>query len=261
MGCHSLLQGIFLTQGSNPHLLHILPWQAGSLSLAPPGKCLDIIHRHENIQRHEKGSSCFLCVSLAESPYVSLGKCSSTHPCWNQPLEGLPELFWLLLLLLSHFSHVRLCATPQTAAHQAPRPWDSPGKNTGVGCHFVLQCMKVKSESEVTQSCPTLSDPMDCSLPDSSVHGIFQARVLEWGAIAFLFPGAGAKLLWNTFLHGGGRKPSSVWNGVGWWVWVCDQQCVTASNWILYSLLLFFHSIFDFAASHLENICWVSTLC
>ena len=61
-------------------------------------------------------------------------------------------------------------------------PWDSPGKNTGVGCHFLLQCMKVKSESEVTQSCPTLHDPMDCSLPGSSVHGIFQARVLEWGA-------------------------------------------------------------------------------
>ena len=66
-----------------------------------------------------------------------------------------------------------------------PRPWDSPGKNTGVGCHFLLQCRKVKSESEVAQSCPTLSDPMDCSLPGSSVHGIFQARVLEWGAIAF----------------------------------------------------------------------------
>ena len=66
-----------------------------------------------------------------------------------------------------------------------PRPWDSPGKNTGVGCHFLLQCMKVKSGSEVTQSCPTLSDPMDCSPPGSSVHGIFQARVLEWGAIAF----------------------------------------------------------------------------
>ena len=65
-----------------------------------------------------------------------------------------------------------------------PRPWDSPGKNTGVGCHFLLQCRKVKSEKEVTQSCPTLSDPMDCSLPGSSVHGIFQARVLEWGAIA-----------------------------------------------------------------------------
>ena len=69
-----------------------------------------------------------------------------------------------------------------------PRPWDSPGKNTGVGCHFLLQCMKVKSESQVAQSCPTLSDPMDCSPPGSSVHGIFQARVLEWGAIAFSAP-------------------------------------------------------------------------
>ena len=66
-----------------------------------------------------------------------------------------------------------------------PRLWDSPGKNTGVGCHFLLQCMKVNSESEVAQSCLTLSDCMDCSLPGSSIHGIFQARVLEWGAIAF----------------------------------------------------------------------------
>ena len=66
-----------------------------------------------------------------------------------------------------------------------PDPWDSPGKNTGVGCHFLLQCMKVKHESEVTQSSLTLSNPMDCSLPGSSIHGIFQARVLEWSAIAF----------------------------------------------------------------------------
>ena len=65
------------------------------------------------------------------------------------------------------------------------RPWDSLGKNTGVGCHFLLQCMKVKSESEVAQLCPTLHDPMDCSLPGSSIHGIFKARVLDWGAIAF----------------------------------------------------------------------------
>ena len=75
------------------------------------------------------------------------------------------------------------------AAHQAPRPWDSPGKNTAVGCHFLLQCMKVKSESEVTQLYPTRSDPMDCGLPGSSVQGIFQAGVLEWGATAFLFGG------------------------------------------------------------------------
>ena len=65
------------------------------------------------------------------------------------------------------------------------RPRDSAGKNTGVGCHFLLQCMKAKSETEVAQLCPTPSDPMDCSPPGSSVHGIFQARVLEWGAIAF----------------------------------------------------------------------------
>ena len=67
-------------------------------------------------------------------------------------------------------------------------PWDSPGKNTGVGCHFLLQCMKVKRESEVDQSCRTLSDPMDCNLPGSSVHGIFQARVLEWGANLSMSP-------------------------------------------------------------------------
>ena len=65
------------------------------------------------------------------------------------------------------------------------RPWNSPGKNTGVGYLFLLQCLKVKRESEVTQSCPTLCNPVDCSLPGSSVHGIFQARILEWVAIAF----------------------------------------------------------------------------
>ena len=79
-------------------------------------------------------------------------------------------------------------------------PWDSPGKNTGVGCHFLLQCTKVKSESEVTQSCLTLHDPMDCSLPGSSVHGIFQARVLEWGAIAFSIYLYIYKILWGTFM-------------------------------------------------------------
>ena len=73
-----------------------------------------------------------------------------------------------------------------------PHPWDPPGKNTGVGCHFLLQCMKVKSESEVAQSCLILCHPMDCSLPGSSIHGIFQARVLEWGATAFSEARAGA---------------------------------------------------------------------
>ena len=84
-----------------------------------------------------------------------------------------------------HLSRVRLCATHRRQPNRLPRPWDSPGKNTGVGCHFLFQCMKMKSEIEVAQSCPALSDPMDCSLPGSSAHGIFQARVLEWGAIAF----------------------------------------------------------------------------
>ena len=93
--------------------------------------------------------------------------------------------FALLLPLLSRSSRVRLSATPETAATRLPCPWDSPGKDTGVGCHFLLQCRKVKSESEVTQSCPTLYVPMDCSPPGSSAHGIFQARTLEWGAIAF----------------------------------------------------------------------------
>ena len=90
-----------------------------------------------------------------------------------------------LLLLLSNVSCVRLCVQPHRwQPTRLPHPWDSPGKNTGVGCHFLLQCMKVTSESEVAQSCPTLCDPMDCSPPGSSVHGVFQARVLEWGAIA-----------------------------------------------------------------------------
>ena len=92
-----------------------------------------------------------------------------------------------------------------------PRPWDSPGKNTGVSCHFLLQCMKVKSESEVAQSCPTLSDPMDCSPPGSSIHGIFQAGVLEWAVISFskrfmLTPAKGSRA-WQVFrtllLNGG----------------------------------------------------------
>ena len=74
---------------------------------------------------------------------------------------------------------------PRRQPTRLPRPWDSPGKNTGVGCHFLLQRTKVKNQSEVAQSCPTLSDPMDCSPPGFSIHGIFQARVLEWGAIAF----------------------------------------------------------------------------
>ena len=99
----------------------------------------------------------------------------------SRPRGGRAQETCLLqqLLLLSRFSRVRLCATHRWQPTRLPCPWDSPGKNTGVGCHVLLQCMKVKSESEVAQSCPTLSDPMDFSPPGSSVHRIFQARVLE----------------------------------------------------------------------------------
>ena len=94
-----------------------------------------------------------------------------------------------------------------------PLPWDSPGNNTGGGCHFLLQCMKVKSESEVAQSCPTLGDPMDRRLPVSSIHGIFQARVLEWGAIAYC-------------------TISIPWNIIQWWEWVKHWHLLQR-GWIL----------------------------
>ena len=91
----------------------------------------------------------------------------------------------MLLLLLSRFSRVRLCATPETAAHQAPTSLGFSRQEQWSGLPFPSPMHESESESEVAQSCPTLSDPMDCSLPGSSVHGIFQARVLEWGATAF----------------------------------------------------------------------------
>ena len=93
-----------------------------------------------------------------------------------------------------------------------PRPWDSPGKNTGVGCHFLLQCMNMKSESEVAQSCLTLSDAVDCNPPGSAIHGIFQARVLEWVAIAF----SNEKSTWE-------KKMSSY--GVTWLKTLFKRMC------------------------------------
>ena len=135
-----------------------------------------------------------------------LGKEKATHSsilAWRIPWmcspwghKELETTEWLSLTYSSCYvaSVVSDCVWPQRRQPtRLSRPWDSPGKNTGVACHFLLQCMKVKSKSEVAQvvylkviqSCPTPSDPMDCSLPGSSFHGIFQARVLEWGAIAF----------------------------------------------------------------------------
>ena len=99
-------------------------------------------------------------------------------------------LAWVAISFSNACMHARQVASAMSYSVQPHRrqptrllcPWDSPGKNTGVGCHFLLQCMKVKSESE-SEVVSDSSDPMDCSLPGSSIHGIFQARVLEWGAI------------------------------------------------------------------------------
>ena len=106
--------------------------------------------------------------------------CLLTYNPWLVTLSQL-----LLLLLLSCFSVSNSVRPQRWQPTRLHRPWDSPDKNTGVDCHFLLQGMKVKSESEVAQSCPTPSNPLDCSPPGSSVHGIFQARVLEWGAIFY----------------------------------------------------------------------------
>ena len=114
------------------------------------------------------------------------GSCTFNLHNFNVTLHNLSTMV-VLNTAAAAAKSLQSCLTLQPHRLQPirlPRPWDSPGKNTGVGCHFLLQCMDVKSESEVAQLCPTLSDPMDCSLPGSSIHGIFQARVLEWGASA-----------------------------------------------------------------------------
>ena len=99
--------------------------------------------------------------------------------------EGFLEEGTLAAAAAAAAKSLQSCPTLCGPHRWLPRPWDSPGKNTGVSCHFLLQCMEVKSESEVAQLCITRSDPMGCSPPGSSVHGIFQARILEWVAIAF----------------------------------------------------------------------------
>ena len=110
------------------------------------------------------------CVALKEVLLGELGNpglAASMHPKLHAAAAKLLQ------------SCPTLCDPIEWQPTRLPRPWDSPGKNTGVGCHFLLQCRKVKSESEVAQSCPTLSDPVDCNVPGSSTHGIFQARTLE----------------------------------------------------------------------------------
>ena len=142
------------------------------------------------------------------STVVAAAKSLQSCPTLCDPIDGSPPgsavpeilqartLEWVAIsffnaskwkMKVKLFSHVLLLATPETAAHRLHHPWDSPGKNPGVSCHFLLQCMKVKSESEVTQSCPNLHDPMDCSPRGSSVHGIFQARVLEVSKYRYVY--------------------------------------------------------------------------
>ena len=149
MGHLSLLQEIFPTQGSNTGLLH---------------------YRRILYQLSHKGSPRIL--GWVAYPF-------SSRSSQTRNRTRVSCLAGDLLLLLRCFSRVRLCATPETAAHQAPPSLGFSRREHWSGLPFPSPCMKVKSESEVTQSCPTPSDPMDCSLPGSSVHGIFQARVLE----------------------------------------------------------------------------------
>ena len=155
---------------------------------------------------------------------------------------------------------------PHRQPTRLPHPWDSPGKNTGVGCHFLLQCMKVKSESEVAQSCLTPSDSLDCSPPGSSIHGIFQARVLVWGAIAdVLFKDllSEATLPRSWWLHGDRNSNFSspliphvlikkilgniclnidLWTDH--WSEVCLYQLLLSTVWFVTSAYLWFTVIF-----------------
>ena len=108
-----------------------------------------------------------------------MGRIGVFEACYAKSLQSCPTL----------------CDLIDGSPPGSPVPGILQARNTGVGCHFLLQCMKVESEREVAQSCPTPSDPMDCSLPGSSVHGIFQARVLEWGAIAF----SPYRIVWGNF--------------------------------------------------------------
>ena len=144
-----------------------------------------------------------------------------------------------------------------------PLPWDSPGKNTGVRCHFLLQCMKVKSESEVAQSCPTLSDPMDCSLPGSFVHGIFQARVLEWGAIA-----VSANQLYSNIKIFLKSPRSSIWNaGAQYYTSsaqfsLVTQSCLTLCNPMDFSTPGFpvHHQFPEPTQTHIHHVVMPSTI-
>ena len=158
-GSLSLLQGIFLTQGSNRGLPH----------------CGRILYQLS----HKESPS-----PLQRSKWAA-DTSGSNFSDFKIRFQYKGQFWSPSADAKSRQSCPTLC-DPTDGSPPGSRPWHSPGRNTGVGCHFLLQCRKVKCENEVAQSCPTLRDPMDCSLPGSAVHGISQARVLEWVAIGVL---------------------------------------------------------------------------
>ena len=123
-------------------------------------------------------------------------------------------------------SCLTLCDPIDISPPGSPHPWDSPGKNTGVGCHFLLQCMKMKSESEVIRLCPMFPDPMDCSLPGSSIHGIFQARILEWVAIAF-------SMIYGSVQFSSVQSLSRVRLFATPWIAACQASLSITNSWSL----------------------------
>ena len=170
VGCHALLQGLFPTQGSNLCLFCLLHWQIDSYHWCHLGSSISV-------------NSQFFSTSLLPAP----------QQCQNVPFLQYPPFYWSSPpkqdAIAAAAKLLQSCLTPCDPTDSSPPGFPVPGvlqaRNTGVGCHFLLQCMKVNSESEVALLCPTLSDPMDCSPPGSSAHGIFQARVVEWAATAF----------------------------------------------------------------------------
>ena len=147
-------------------------------------KYASLLHKNSILSTHVKK----LCTTVCKSTFIW----EAVVGRW-EPLLELRRTPWSgfrmeRLLLLSRFSHVQLCATPYMAAHQAPRPWDSPGKNTGVGCHFLLQCKKVKSENEVVQSCPTFSNPWTAAFQAPPSMGF--SRQEYWSGVPLPFTSA-----------------------------------------------------------------------
>ena len=170
------------------------------------------------------------------------GDCShEIKRCLLLRRKVITNLLLLLLLLPSRFNRVWPCATPEMAnPTRLCHPWDSPGKNTGVGCHFLLQCRKVKVK-EVAQSCPTLCNPMDCSLPGSPVNGIFQARVLEWGAIAFSNnqPRQHIKKQRHYFANKGLSNQGYGFPSSHVWMWELDyKESWVPRNWCFWTVVL-----------------------